>query len=276
MEKMKNTIYALVLAPLIFFGCNEQKYSHMNTSEKTIKEKVEVFESYPEIYDSLENKFIERPGGIEEKVINENINYLNKKDFWKYRVVDSVETNSNFRNLNELEAAISLLKTMILMKENFQTLKEVDGKNPEELEEDYVPLKNLMGRLDSIYNKNKNLDYKTFKEMYEEIGREMKPTYDNTDLPIQDVISGKGGVCRDLISSYYPLLTYYGFDVGFRSGVADSAAHIWLNVKMGENSFELDPSWYSYNMIPFEERIKKDNFYNALKEKFVARKKFKN
>jgi hypothetical protein len=111
--------------------------------------------------------------------------------------------------------------------------------------------------------------------MYEEIGKEMNPSYEKTDLPIQDVISGKGGVCRDVISAYYPLLTYYGFNVGFRPGATDSTAHIWLYVNLGENKFWLDPSWYGRNMIPLENRVKEDSIYNSLKEKFVTRKNFK-
>jgi len=275
MKKIKNTLFALAMAPLIFYGCGEQKYSQIETSENTIEEKAEIFEPHPEVYDSLQNKFMERPGGIEEKIINKNLTHLNKKEFWKYKVVDSVETYSNFRNLGELEGAISLLETVTMMKSNFQILKYVDEKDEKDVKKDYLPLKNLMNRLDSIYDKNRNFSYKTLKEMYEEIGKGMNPSYEKTDLPIQDVISGKGGVCRDVISAYYPLLTYYGFNVGFRPGATDSTAHIWLYVNLGENEFWLDPSWYGRNMIPFENRVKEDPIYNSLKEKSVTRKNFK-
>ncbi|MCR4327813.1 MAG: hypothetical protein NUV46_04515 [Nanoarchaeota archaeon] len=283
MKKLRNFLYAATLTPFIFFGCEENTKNPSNSKPEKSEEIVipssspEIIKPtlYHEIYDSLENKFLEIPGGIEEKVLNKNIRYIDKKGLRKYKIVDSVENNSKFRNLEDLEGGLSQLLTINMMINNFKTIKKVDETNVKDLEEKYIPLKSLMNKIDSIKNKNKKNDYLAFKKIYEKIWEGIYPSYDNTNLPIEEVISGKGGVCRDIVSTYFPLLSYYGYEVGFKIGGIGEALHIWLYSKIGEDGFEIDPSWYGENMIPLEGRIKNDSTYNTLKEEFMKKKRTK-
>ena len=264
-----------MLLSLAFYGCREKIPKREITKDKSPKEITEILDPYPEIYDSINGKFTEKIGGIEEKVINENINCLNKEDFWKYKIVDSIENYSKFRKSGPSEALFSKVETLLRMVENFRTLKETDETNILALKEEYIPLKKLMIKLDSIRIKNPKLNYKTLKDMYTSIGESINPSYEKTDLKIQDVTAGKGGICRDLVSTYYPLLAYYGFEGGFKFGSIGNTSHIWLYTKLEENNFELDPSWYQENMIPIENRIEKDTTYETLKDEYII-KKFKN
>ncbi|PJE81562.1 hypothetical protein COU58_01290 [Candidatus Pacearchaeota archaeon CG10_big_fil_rev_8_21_14_0_10_32_42] len=273
MPEIKSLLYSLLISALIFYGCKDlSKNKEKKFKKESNIEKIESY-PYPEIYDSLKNKFIEKPKGIEEKLINENMIHLDKNEFWKYKIIDSVENFSKFRNFEENEGIFSQFGTMVMMINNFKTIKKVDKANLEDLKEEYIPLKNLIERLDSIYVKNKkNLNYLGLKEMYEEIGKGIEPNEENASIPIQEVVSGRGGVCRDLVSTYYPLLNYYGFDIGFNFGSSENSGHIWLAVNLGEKNFELDPSWYGNNMIPLEMRVKKDFNYNSLKKEFTTQK----
>ena len=123
----------------------------------------------------------------------------------------------------------------------------------------YISLKNLLNELNLIYEKDSSHSYKSLKEMYFLIGKNIIPNEEITDLPIQEIISGKGGVCRDIVSTYYPLLDYYGFDAGFKFGISNKILHTWLSMNLNGDYFELDPSWYSNYMIPLEKRLKEHN-----------------
>ena len=245
---------------LFFYGCNENNSYNPNLIKETkkieINEKIKTH-NHPRIYNRLTEEFIKKEKGISEDVINKNIKYLDKKDVWIYHLVDSTESNSKFACENKMTGLLSGLE--INMFHNFCTVHEVDSLSLKDLKPEYISLKNLLNELNLIYEKDSSHSYKSLKEMYFLIGKNIIPNEEITDLPIQEIISGKGGVCRDIVSTYYPLLDYYGFDAGFKFGISNKILHTWLSMNLNGDYFELDPSWYSNYMIPLEKRLKEDN-----------------
>jgi hypothetical protein len=273
MTKLRNALYSSLAVPLIFYGCsNNQKTSDEKKQGVETTNKVMILKTPPpEIYDTKTEMFLEKKGGIDEKVINEYIKYFDKSDAPFYKTVDSVEETSKFYETKENDGILSELGMYVNMIHNFRIIKEADEAKIEDLKKEYAPLKKLLIRLDRIHEKDPRDNYEEFEKMYDLIGRDVDPSYKKTDIGVEEVISGKGGVCRDIVAAYYPLLAYYGFDVSFKEGGIGKALHVWLHARIKDKEFDLDPTWYA-PMIPLEDRIGNSCEVHVLKDKFTTRR----
>lgn len=225
--------------------------------------------------DTLENTSTLK--GLNTAVFGANYDTTSKEySEIKYRI-DSLEQSRTTKSVDISEGLQSRVTTLYEMVQAFKTIKYVDNTKLDSLETKYLPLKKLLSKLDILYSVKNNDSYISYKIAYDLIHETIKPAdHEGTCLPIEDVIAGKGGVCRDLVATYYPLLTYYGYESSFKIGAVtdsknNSGLHIWLNEKVNGKSFAVDPTMYRGLFIPVNKRLEKPSL--KLKEKFIIRKK---
>ncbi len=251
---MRSLFYALLGSSMIISGC---------ASSNLIMG----------IYNPKDGLFESKNTRLDEKVINRHIEDFNIKDLQLYAYADFLEGVTRFSRLRRGPAVYwdSLITERI--ENNLKLIAKVDTSKDPLIEKQYPAIKKVTSELDSLYNENPNSDYERFENTYIHIGKNIDDMRDNTNLTLEEVLSGKGGVCLDMVSTYCPFLLYYGFDARFEADsiIGDKDYHTWINMKNDENEFDLDPTWYDNEPIPLKARLPK-TVINIPERQLITRK----
>ncbi len=240
MTKSKNLINYLILGTVLMFGgCSKERFI--------------------EIYNPKINRFVEEEDGIRGTLINKNIEYFDKNNLQVFIDADSIEKNSLFE-FPKKDEFILLEDSLIFerIKKNLELIKKIDTQKVN-IDKRYEPIKNLLSELNEFYKKEPERNYKTLRETYITIGENINDSTDLSNLSLEEVLSGKGGTCVDMISTFCPFLKYYGYNVDYVLGEVNKDTldfHTWISVKINGESFDLDPTWYNNNFVPLKKRIK--------------------
>jgi hypothetical protein len=141
---------------------------------------------------------------------------------------------------------------------DFDRNKSVKFNSSEHKE--YIPLKMLLSGMDKIYYGDNSglVKLKEYCGLISEYIRSGKLTLESSGLVY--LTNNNLGDCNDLTPAYFALLTYYGFKVDMPLSVvdvnSDISLHTWLNVKMDDLEFDLDPTWYRI-FVPLDPRLDK-------------------
>lgn len=179
------------------------------------------------------------------------------------------ESKFTWKQTQKYQGAISEIKTLITMCDNFIIIDDV-RKNKIIHEK----LKTILDKFDDII-KHKGKSKDAFVEMYDYLASQMpdgKLTHGS--VGILDVLDN-GGDCNDFSPAFYSIFRYYGFEIYVITGQVfkkddsdEPGLHAWVGVVLNKKLIELDPLWYgSYYEL---HRIYNENKWNIMnvKEKF--------
>ncbi len=291
----KKKLFLASLIPLIMSSCYQQeqpqtKEEELQTTENkatapTAKQLEEntagpaedatPMKSHPIVFDNKTKKFYEKQDGIAEEVLNKhNLTDLDTDQQEIYRLIDSIEMNNKFIEVDEYKGGMNRLETLMNIVQAFKTLDGVDSLGVDELKEEYVPLKKLMQSIEPIYYDKNKTDLEKMEEIYLKISETIKPDYSKERITtIEDMVAGKAGECSDVVAAYYSTMTYYHQPVGFRiggvKGEGETGLHMWLVMKIDDEWQDFDPTWYQGYFVPLEQRKKENDDVSGVKDKFV-------
>ncbi|MGV8086769.1 MAG: hypothetical protein ACP5N1_04005 [Candidatus Woesearchaeota archaeon] len=252
--------------------------SRVMTAEDISKISLEQKNSWPSVYDTIENKFFDWEDGIHDEFLNNNMCAMYKlPEYLAYfKRADSLENIGEWHPITYPSRLLhfSTLLTRHTAIHNFKVLSAIDTIPITRLDSSLIPLKKLMTSLDSIYSKDIS-SFSKLRKMYTSLAKKIcagEKTLNS--LPIELLVNGEKGDCNDVIPAFYSALTYYGFDTYLRYGksVRDNnnkdRYHTWLSVNMDGTIIDLDPNWYII-FVPLENR-NKDIGFSSLNKKYIT------
>ena len=241
-------------------------------SDLSKPEPFDLYRNVHPVYDSKYDVFIDRKGGVDEEILNEYCKeYKNANDIEVVQLCDNCERQTLFFNptkdsvltditQNNTEMINSIMIDAILCDSvyNFQTNSTVPFRRS--IHKEYIPLKKLVDGMEKIYYNHDDKIMK-LKESYNLISTYIQSGEITKDrsMNILYLTNNNMGDCNDLTPAYTALLRYYGFDVkmpvSFVTLDTLTALHTWLQVKIDDKVFDLDPTWHT-TFMPLNPRLK--------------------
>jgi len=254
---------------LMIFGASILGYSAIALKPKP--ERMPIF--------SQENRsFIQRKGGIDEKVLSSGVYETCKKHASEEKLkksleeAEAIEQKTEFLSLEDYRNkedenrqkkdphnwtpsnayGLSELMTEISLNENRTLLRGLDSKE----EKEHEPVKRLISKMDSLSQNTQN-DMEKLVTIYNFLSEQLKPKDRKGSLTILQLLKDGNGNCNDLSPSYCAVLEHYGIKCELKMGVlkyeGKEEGHAWLRVNIDGHVFDLDPTWYK-GFVPLEPR----------------------
>lgn len=221
-------------------------------------------------YDIEKMQFEKLPSGINEDVMNQfenkNYCYINHE---LYTLFDNEELGYHFIS-GKGNVEISGLAMCMNIFRSFEKIDYLNNVGFSKVDSSDVYLKRTIMELNLIENMGLS-EYEKIKRMYGAIVNRMNFNENSDQMTyIEKILGGHDAVCRDAVSTIYPLFNSYGIDTRICYGENNLGdVHAWLRVKIDSMEFDLDPTYYRNYFVPLDKRVEESYSVSELKDRFL-------
>jgi len=254
MNKFKKSVSAVAIAlgiSMFGYGCN------LFDSKK---QKVE----FAEVYDKENKQYLAKEGGIDEIILNGEID-SNIKEFFKskdvidlYEKIDYYERELEIEPLDGVAYSISKLETDLVLLIN--TVDVLESRSRLLTGEPETSLDEMLSDIRGVAFSDESEITKLII-IYSSISEHVQAG-ENTPraIPLTEILeTSKKGDCNDIAPAYAAIFSAYGFEselvygIFEKSEINEEGGHVWIRMNVDGHTFDLDPTWYPV-FTPLEPR----------------------